>query len=184
MDCSQRVLIEIRTLELLSLELVERVRQGDGLLLDVVVVERLGRVRGLHHLLGVVESLPGLVAESRAAAPLLVSPQSRHGPAGLLLVSQSDLHKAGGGLELPGGEASRVQDLPLEDWCYYHYHYPANTQQAYLALLTVFLQDPGNQPGNGLAAHVLQLQAGEGRIVQQVLVLEGEGEAGQYTAGA
>ena len=56
-------MIQGRALELLSLELIERVREGDGLRLHVVVVKGLGGVRGLGHLLGVVEGLPGLVAE-------------------------------------------------------------------------------------------------------------------------
>ena len=56
-----------------------------------------------------------------------------------------------------------------------------NTHITHLALLAVLLQDPGNQPGDGVSAHVLQLQAGQGRIVQEVLVVV-LGEAGQHPA--
>ena len=170
-------MVEVGTLVLLALKLVERVRQGEGLLGDKVVVEWLG-VGGLGHLLRVVVGLPRLVA-------LPLPPEGRHGPAGLLLVGQGDLNKAGGWVWPgggDGGECGGVQHLtkPL-------IIISANSLsgvRTHLALLAVLLQDARYQPGDGVSAHVLQLEAGERLGVVQQLVRRLAGQGWQHSAWA
>ena len=106
LEQAQRVVIQVGTLILLALEVIERVGQSEGL--HTVL---LPHGDGLGHLLGVIEGLPGFVAEPGAGAsprpklegsdgstapltgPRLRLPWPR-GPLGLVVICQSYLHKA------------------------------------------------------------------------------------------